>query len=390
VIGAELQPWNLAVRALVDDARLPVVREAAHAFRPDLGSMPAAAGAELRSAVHDALDDLAVVGVHSSEPGWVPSMVNDGFEWPRWRDTDGFEPYEDKLAEWNVLGTGERSEQLLFAGLSFLPAHLPLDAAIAARAATRPAPEWTSTVSAAANDLTTGYGPVSLVFGTDALLGATMIPHVSSVSRIGLHAGTAEHLADTIASRIALDHGFMSDRLVASLRAAGRDADAARFDHMSSERHSLLRMLEQPHERVVGDVRTLLLDSGLQSPPMEAHLRRPMPEQLVGLHAERPAVDEFSSVMAAGPRMVTTKFRTLRNVIDPESLHAIEDAGAGRGLPLINGPVHHDAIAAAADVANPRPPTVRYAKRFSQTTALATAQLRPRFRAAEADAAAPG
>jgi hypothetical protein len=199
-VADELTWFEVARRAASSGSDRPdMLHQMARSFVPDFGELDPELSRRLLDATTAVTSDAYVVPAHSSEARWVPSMLEEGFRWPRWRAADGFEPYEDKLAQWSALGPGERSEDFLFAGVHVFPRTGGFADSLARHIDS-------------ASGLANKYGPVTLAFHPSTLQRASILPAVSGAQYVGTRPGTIEHLPALIAQRIAGEAGFMAER----------------------------------------------------------------------------------------------------------------------------------------------------------------------------------
>ncbi len=319
-------------------------------------------------------------------------MLRDGFEWPRWRDpVDGFEPYEDKLREWNALGDAERSEQFLFAAVHEIPNRGTLGQSLAKDGA-RHAGNLSSP-----HRSTTGYGPVTLTFDPRTLANATVLSGVTVPGLFGTGAGTIEHLPGLMASRIVSYSLARWDAYHSYLLATGRANPSVIAEHHEAARRVTLALDDAVSRSDAYDRRDAVswLYDQLHARwnPIEAHVRGLTPDDVIHVDIEPPTVESLPRVPTPynGPRNVrypvTERGRKILvdKLVHPDSRRDIEDAARARRIPL-GGFAYHRRVSDMADdalAAHPRSIEVReYPNEPPISTAQETADHRRRMRAA--------
>lgn len=323
--------------AMADASRPEFIRTLAREFVPNHGSMPRHVADPLAQAVDDALEGVALIPTHQTGPGWAPSMIRGRLGWQRWRDVDGFEPYEDKLAFHGALGPGERSEDILFAGLTFAPG-----------AASVPAGLEQASLGAL-------YGEVTIGFRPEVLSRATIFPQVGMWAHSNTRPATIEHLPETIVTRIAASYGFMADDTAETYRSYGmyRMADAWHADGLRRQ-PMLEKAMAGTREQRAAFVRRFLTGGGSDG-PLEIHLRRPTGDDIAGVALAPPTFERDVAALPIDDARLATfvpnrgypvdpdAFQFVSGVIPRAQVEAIEFAAADAGVPLRNAWLHDEA-----------------------------------------------
>ena len=326
---------DLAMRAANASDRPEAARVAARTYEPELGDLDAFERARLLSTVEEIVDrdGAYVVPLHTSQPYWVPSMLEDGFRWERPRiQLEGgvtFEPYEDKLREYHGLGPGERSEDFLFAEARLVPRVGTLEQSLVANAARF------RQLYGVGSRTASGFGQVTLGFSPDALIGATILPATRLLGQYGTRVGTIEHLPGIIASRVAIEGGARMDVERYGLRV--HDVPDHEIEQVVTRRLKYRRQLavalEAGHDERLAGVRGIIrnvLDNQrahvrhplLRLNPVEAHVRGLEPEHVRFLDIED------------GTRVAP---------IAPGRLDRIEAAASRRNVPIVGIESHREA-----------------------------------------------
>jgi hypothetical protein len=366
--------WPNLVASVEALPRATGVRDAAASYVPSFGDLGSRDARVLAATVDEALDGALVVPVHSTESQWAAPMLEDGFRWPRWRDVDGYEPYEDKLAEWGALGSGERSEDFIFAELRVLRGGSSLGAALRRDSA--------AMRERGLGGAGTGYGEVTLAFDPRSLANATLLPAVATYPFHGGRAATIEHLPELLASRLAGDHGMLAAMEASGLRLNGHVAEADEvLAGAPALQRRLLELVRSGHDERLAGVRELVYARPLSTRgwrnPIEAHVRGLTPQDVVRVEVE-PATVTFAAGSGAQARAAV---RELSGLVPATRLDEIEHAARSVGAVVAGFDEQRSLLAAAR-----RSPgaTVEFIEDPAASTAVGTAQLRRQMAAARA------
>lgn len=294
--------------------RPAAVRAVAGAHEPILGTLPQWAQGRLLGGVEAALEGSGLMVVHRTEPRWVPSMLDNGFQWTRWRDADGFEPYEHVLRSARALASGERSEDVLFASLEIVPPSSSMDDVLA-RGAGEPSRM---------------YGPVVLALDESTLARATAISSDGAQHAFGARAGAIEDLPGIVSERIArvYDH-------VAPVRGGTSRADDL-LERLASADHRarVADLVHDPDTWAMGI-------SGRH--PVELHIRGVTPADVRRIHVDPPQLWQGGRSSYEMDRLRPEAQWVAAGVLPPHHVDALLDARTRHAMPVTGTAAHVDA-----------------------------------------------
>ena len=176
-------------------APAPAPNRAAVELRYPFGALPEPAAKRLESVIRSVLPDVTAVPVTNMVAAKASWLLADPAA--RFRIGDHYRP------QLEALGASRPMEDLhdaLFATLRFIPRGTTLAAHLGA-----------------SDPLGIGhYGPISVAFSSDALDGAMLLPTLSisvdqaeGYARHGMRARPSRDLVQSVAERVAMDHGFL-------------------------------------------------------------------------------------------------------------------------------------------------------------------------------------
>lgn len=330
----------VAAQAVKSAERSAHTTRVSGAFRPLNTEMPIRLQSVLNTAINDVLDSASVTPVHSTPSRWIPSMLNDGFGWPRFRAADGYEPYEAKLTQWGAMAAHEKSEDILFANLRVHPhAANGIDELVGM-------------------PLNGQYGNAHLLFDPSTLVNATIFPAVLMHPYSGARAATIEHLPAVIGARIAGDFGYLSENIGAYYR----DLSLYRKGELRyAESRAMRPALIEAMSGTRNDRSTWLASKidDVDFEPIEAHLRNPVPDDVRAVVVREPTIELDDGIqerfVLSGKRLseldatLPGRLSSVEDLMPVADLHAVNSAARTKQIPIAGDTSHHavhDALSA--------------------------------------------